>query len=328
MNKIYHILRKLHTKIFGVPSELDYSEIRDKETVNDMLYKTLSDDKPCMIARYGAVELSCILNFLSINDGRKGHILSFIKGESSYWWWNSGIKYCMNNNAGFFPPTEDNLIKFSRMMLSDSHEVDALAVFNSVRFGVNRMLEYLPNCKSFFTLSYIDPFLYTHPWSRVLKGKRVVVVHPFAELIERQYAKRDRLFDNPDVLPDFHLRTVKAVQSLGGETNGFKDWFEALEWMKHEIDKDDYDICLLGCGAYGFPLAAHVKRTGHKAVHVGGSLQLWFGIKGNRWDEKCAKDMWNMSGTIYNKLFSNPTWVRPDEYRTMHSEKVEGACYW
>lgn len=46
------------------------------------------------------------------------------------------------------------------------------------------------------------------------------------------------------------------------------------------MDKIDYDICLIGCGAYGFPLAAHAKRKGKKAVHLGGALQLLFGIKG------------------------------------------------
>lgn len=46
------------------------------------------------------------------------------------------------------------------------------------------------------------------------------------------------------------------------------------------MDKVEYDVCLIGCGAYGFPLAAHAKRTGHKAIHLGGSLQLLFGIAG------------------------------------------------
>ena len=87
------------------------------------------------------------------------------------------------------------------------------------------------------------------------------MIHPFAELIEAQYARRSDLFDNKDVLPDFELRTVKAVQSLGGDNQGFKDWFDALEWMKREIGKADFDICLIGCGAYGFPLAAHVKKN-------------------------------------------------------------------
>lgn len=74
--------------------------------------------------------------------------------------------------------------------------------------------------------------------------------------------------------------TLEAVQSLGGSNNKFQSWFEALQWMEDEMDKTDYDICLIGCGAYGFPLAAHAKRKGKKAVHLGGALQLLFGIKG------------------------------------------------
>lgn len=84
-------------------------------------------------------------------------------------------------------------------------------------------------------------------------------------------------------MPDFDLITIKAVQSLGGGEQ-FQSWFDALDWMKAEIDKHDYDICLIGCGAYGFPLAAHVKRLGKKAFHLGGALQLVFGIRGRRWE--------------------------------------------
>ena len=77
---------------------------------------------------------------------------------------------------------------------------------------------------------------------------------------------------------------LKAVQTAGGNQTEFKDWFEALEYMEQEIDKIDYDIVLLGCGAYGFPLAAHCKRMGKQAIHLGGVLQLLFGIKGKRWE--------------------------------------------
>ena len=38
--------------------------------------------------------------------------------------------------------------------------------------------------------------------------------------------------------------------------------------MKSEIDKKDFDIALLGCGAYGVPLAAHIKQNGKEAVYV------------------------------------------------------------
>lgn len=75
--------------------------------------------------------------------------------------------------------------------------------------------------------------------------------------------KKKISFSNSDVLPDFELITLKAIQSLGG-TKQFTDWFEALNWMQQKMDKIDYDICLIGCGAYGFPLAAHAKRMGKK----------------------------------------------------------------
>ena len=54
---------------------------------------------------------------------------------------------------------------------------------------------------------------------------------------------------------------MKAVQTQAdAKDSRFKDWFEALQYMKDEIDKCDYDIALIGCGAYGMCLAAHVKR--------------------------------------------------------------------
>lgn len=115
------------------------------------------------------------------------------------------------------------------------------------------------------------------------RGKRVVVIHPFYQSINSQYKRKSKIFPN-GFLPDFSLRVIPAVQSIGGKHSNYSNWFEALEWMKNELDKESYDIALLGCGAYGFPLAAHAKRTGHKAVHLGGSLQLFFGIKGKRWE--------------------------------------------
>jgi hypothetical protein len=99
--------------------------------------------------------------------------------------------------------------------------------------------------------------------------------------------------------------------------------------MKAEIDKQDYDVCLIGCGAYGFHLAAHIKRSGKKAVHLGGSLQLLFGIKGKRWeDPNYGVKEWGIPFGSYSELI-NRDWVRPgDVYKPKNADKVEGACYW
>ena len=50
--------------------------------------------------------------------------------------------------------------------------------------------------------------------------------------------------------------------------------------MKNQIVKTDFDIAIIGAGAYGFSLAAFIKKIGKKAVHLGGPTQVLFGIKG------------------------------------------------
>ena len=152
-------------------------------------------------------------------------------------------------------------------------------------------------------------------WTEALRDKKVLVVHPFAETICRQYEHREKLFSRKDFLPCFQsLQTISAVQSAAGNKSGFKDWFAALKYMEEQIDHSDYDVALIGCGAYGLPLAAHAKRSGHQAIHLGGVLQLYFGIKGRRWDD------WG----IYNDY-----WVSPSAKETPSRFKsVENGCYW
>ena len=83
-----------------------------------------------------------------------------------------------------------------------------------------------------------------------LKDKKVLVIHPFVTSIQNQYNRRDLLFKNRDILPSFKSITViEAVQSLGEGDARFVDWFQALDYMKSEMDKVDYDVCLVGAGA-------------------------------------------------------------------------------
>ena len=320
-------LRHLYQDLFGQPA-YDPVPLCSIEEGGELIYNMLSKNEPCMIARYGANELNCVTNYLEIEYGDH-NIWKNLKGESLDWWWNKGVMRCMETNAGFFPPTDECLSKFSEMMLENSQYADAIAVFNPVKRGLPKMTSYLPSHVSYFPRISFDSFLLNNPWTRVLQGQKILVIHPFAELIETQYAKRKSLFDNPAVLPDFELLTLKAVQSIGGVTEqGFSNWFEGLDWMISEMDKIDYDIVLIGCGAYGFPLAAHAKRTGHKAVHIGGTLQLLFGIKGKRWEDPKYGTVYGIPEGSYSKIMDNPSWVRPDEYRTKQSENAEGACYW
>ena len=50
--------------------------------------------------------------------------------------------------------------------------------------------------------------------------------------------------------------------------------------MENEISGIDFDICILGCGAYGLSLAATIKRMGKKAVHMVAVLSSFLVLKG------------------------------------------------
>lgn len=316
-------LRKAFNKLFKPHQSMPACEL-DPNKANAIIYKMLADNKTCMITRFGAVEISALVNYIGVTGLEKHSLLKFITGEEPEWWWNEGVRHTMTNNAGFFPATDDNLVKFGELMMSSIHSIDVLGSWQPTE---KKFIPFFSKA-SLINFLFLDPYWSDQPWTRVLEGKKVLVVHPFAELIEQQYqTNRTKLFKNKDVLPLFDLKVVKAVQSVGG-SNQFIDWFEALDYMKKEIDKHDYDICLLGCGAYGLPLASHVKNKGYKAVHVGGTLQLLFGIWGKRWDNpKYGEEILKKSGA-YTEL-RNEFWVQPGNgLRPENYKKIEDGCYW
>lgn len=315
------ILQKLYHKIFGGIQLPSLQREDNIDNISELIYNRLNDDSPCMIARFGAFELATIINYLNIKKTDHS-IWKYIKGEQQEWWWNKKLMNYMYTNAGFFPKTEKAISQFCELMLNDAKEVDILGSWQKSECYLQ---DYLLPFIIKVNRENSNPFFAKKPWTRALEGKKVLVIHPFSNSILKQYEKRELLFKNPDILPKFKsLEVIKAVQSIGGSNGQFSDWFEALNWMKTEMDKHDYDICLIGCGAYGFPLAAHAKRQGKKAIHLGGALQLYFGIRGKRWEGK------GYVGTDhdYSTLF-NEHWIRPSQDEIPNqSNKVENGCYW
>lgn len=294
IQKIYHLYANR-------PVAVDFSG----QDASDLIKAELEADKPSMIARLGSTELQAISWYINSKHPLKRYFEKLRKKT---------ILEKMNILSGFFPSTQENIIKFSKMMLKDMQEVDILG---SWRKEEGLFIDELKNSQK-VTLKDLEPYYHKHPWSNVLQHKKVLVIHPFDKSIQNQYKKRELLFENPEILPEFELITFKAVQTIASNKSEFTDWFEALESMKNQIDKIDFDIALIGCGAYGFPLAAHVKRMGKKSVMLGGALQILFGIKGKRWDNHPEIS-----------LLINDNWSRPlpDEVPS-NSIKIDGGSYW
>lgn len=314
---VLKVIRKVYLQTVGFEIQSKPECIQDADLASQIIYDALTSNKPCMIARFGSTELNCLMNYVGVTNERNKFI-SYFQGKTSAWWWEQKIIAQMQNWSGFFPPTYEKIEKFCELMFNDIPQVDVLGSWLAGESEFDLMLN---DCKK-INLELLNPFFSQRPWTKALEGKKVLVVHPFAKSIESQYKKRELIF-KADVLPSFELQTIQAVQSLAGNQTQFTDWFEALEYMKSEIDKRDYDICLIGCGAYGFPLAAHVKRSGKNGIHIGGSLQLLFGIKGKRWLDPNYNSKYN-----YCQMM-NEHWVYPrNDERPINAHVVEGATYW
>ena len=288
----------------------------------EIIKKYLAQKNPCMLARFGATELKAFSTWLQVNnkltDSFSFNARKYIRNECMPKWFTLRNIHSMDYLSGFFPATKENLQKWGSLVEKDLTEVDLLFTWQEMEKYV---CEYLNGVPRVFYAEMYFPYRFSNPWSAALENKKVLVVSPFAESIEKQYSeRREKIFPGTEVLPQFELKTIKAYNTIGGN-NPYKEinnWFEALEIMKNKMDRIDYDIALLGCGAYAFNLAAHAKRNGKKAITLCGSLQVLFGIYGERYEAYLQQ-----LGLI------NEYWVRPslsekpDEYKL-----VENGAYW
>lgn len=288
------------------------------QAANDQIKRTLATDRPGMISRVGSSEMHAVLRYMEIAEGtsfwRKS--AEFIRGQRhAFWFTDDHVMDGLTRAAGVFPATEAMALKFGARMLEDLPLIDVLGSWLPQE---RRLRPHLSPDLIRVSLGDLEPFGVANPWSEILAGKKVLVIHPFEESIRKQYARRELLFRDPRILPEFELKTLKAVLSLAGTPVDFPDWFAALESMCQQVDKIDFEIAIIGAGAYGLPLAAHVKRRGKKAVHIGGATQLLFGIMGKRWEN-----------FPHFQSYPNEYWVRPLPSETpAGAGKVEGGTYW
>lgn len=286
------------------------------QAANDYCREFLEIGRPTMISKFGTIELVALIQYKSITQSKYTlfEYIQFVKDKRPTLWWYIGIDD-LCRNAGFFPNDSTLLKNFYNVYYNALSEIDILGSYLE---GENYFGKELSLAKKVNLDGYYAPFLFINPWTKVLKGKKVLVIHPFEKSIQNQYKRKELIWENSDVLPDFELLTIKAVQTISYEPSNFSTWFEALESMKIKMAKTDFDIVLIGAGAYGMPLAAYAKGLGKQAVHLAGWTQVLFGIKGKRWVDipSVAK-------------FINDYWVDPlPEEIPKNYKKIENGCYW
>ena len=288
-----------------------HKTVMSSAKTNAYIFDMIESGKPFLACRFGNTELQTVVGNLKVK------LLGHSKEADEYldkWFTRLG------KDSGFFPVDYQYLDKFTDCILHAAGQADLLAMWhlNMEDF----VIEQYANQADLTFLFRLEPWLYNGcPWSAALKGKKVLVIHPFEDTIRAQYERRDKLFPGTDILPEFELHTLKAIQTLCGEKDErFGTWFDALDYMYKEAMKIDFDIAIIGCGAYGMPLAAMLKKAGKQAIHLGGATQLLFGIKGRRWEENYPSKI---------ATFFNEYWVYPAESeKPKNASTVEMGCYW
>lgn len=270
------------------------------DAANSEIARLLDDRRPCLVGRIGHTEGrivgECIFRFSRF---------SRISRKQAH------------QNAGIFPVDPCILTAFSEIYAESISRADLLGFWQTAY-----QVKLLSKCYSgipLAPLASLEPYLHASPWSAALKHRRVLVVHPFAESIRRQFEqKRRKLFANQEVLPEMDLEVLAPPQTLAPLTSGYGNWIEALGALVEQVLQREFEVALLGCGAYGLPLGAAIKDAGRQAIHLGGALQVMFGIRGRRWEQIPV-----IAGLM------NDYWIRPSMSETPKaSSLVEGGCYW
>jgi len=202
------------------------------------------------------------------------------------------------------------------------------------------------------SLQVLESWTWNKPWTKFLRNKTVLVVTAFPETVSRQYhQKRKLLFpSNPHVLPEFkklivlgaplpnwnstgkynstympkHTTLEEHSPVISGEYR-FSDpegsWYLEVESLKYRInqtfyDNGGFDVMLIGAGSLAVPAGSFVSKNLNKTVFImAGAIQLLFGIKGTRWENRGQ----------YRDYFWNEHWTYPPIVQG--SENMEGSAY-
>lgn len=267
------------------------------EEVNDFYREKLFAGEPFFAGRLGSAELRRINRYIMIQLG-----LAKSYKES----------HLRNIHLQKSPALAD---WYAQQVIDLLPNVDIMPVWCPV--GEAYLVQQFAKKAKLCHFEDIEPFFFENPWTEALAGKKVLVINPFDESIRQQYKKRELLFQNKKILPEFELHTLKSVMVLTPEDNPYGSVIDVIDYMYEEAMKIDFEVALLGCGPVGMPLAERLRKQGKQVIYLGGVLQVLFGIKGKRWD--CQEK--------YTALY-NEHWIYPVEEPPKGAEKLDSGCYW
>jgi len=233
------------------------------------------------------------------------------------WSWRRPARRLMNN-AGFFPLQKEAYRRWHRTMVQAVARMDFLSAWQTdpfLRSYEERIIRDLAPASRDMAIENLG-----RPILPDLLPFRWLVVSPFVLSIRRQLPRLRQVHDPQGrhegewSRPAATCQLVRCPFQSHLEPSPYPSWQEGLERLAAEISSLQFDVALIGAGAWSLPLAAQIKVMGRSAIHLGGETQLLFGIKGKRWE---------------NYGIFNEAWISADASEMpAHRDRVENGCYW
>lgn len=274
------------------------------QEANRLIANKLQQGAPFCVLRFGYSECRFIESQLTKSSKKRE------------WRWKHAAR--VKNISSYFHTFEESE-KYVKMVLKHCGEADIMAYWPELEMEDYIIGKYASQAinidAKYLEPVYLEPFKEQYPWTHSLKGKKILIISPFVEDIVKQYQRIEKVFPQNNPWPSLELKTLKSVWYPGKD---FTNWFDALEFLYESAMKIDFDVVLLSCGPFGFDLAARFKEAGKQAIHIGGALQMMFGIMGKRWDNHIE----------YGK-YVNEYWIRASKAeKPSIAEQLDEGCYW
>lgn len=271
-----------------------------------LISASIKDNKAFMLGRLGNTERHIVAEYVLKKYGIR-------KKYSKKW------KEWLLSTSGFFlngGDTEEQIDDLADLLLHSMSYSDLQGVWD-YDFEALLVNEYAPNAvvtNANNTLIYSNV---KNSWGLKLEGKKVLFVSPFEKSIINQYPRLSDIWGEYHLLGKFELLTYKSPYTAAGNNPKDCTWFDIYNRVVKEIKEKEFDVAILGCGIYGYPLSAEIKKMGKIALQMCGETQIIMGITGKRWED---------GG--YIDEYKNEYWIYPIDERPSNFKSVEGGCYW
>ena len=302
------------------PRTKGFTEIRheDNRMLFNYIQETLDEGRRFLIPRIAGIEN----NFAIFGEicRRSGSMDPQIVQYFERW---SGA---MKNNAGILMTSQESIYKYSDLYMAALNNADIIGgweLYGTYYPHIRSSYDYARKKykKPFFWTFAMDIFHYIHtlPWTHALRGQRILIVSAFADSINEMLADRTKIY-GIDLFPGCTITTIKPPQTQAAEPSREFDVELSEFCARLDAVKWTYDVALVACGGYGNLVCNHIYTSGRSAIYVGGVLQMYFGILGERWIRERPDIV---------TLYKNEFWRRPKESeRPRNCQAVEGSCYW